>query len=117
MNQFANLSLVAFLAGGCTTVVPAMNSTFQNYTLNYQTPIDPALQAQLEHLDSSLRAIHGMTTEQTGSTTKYANNWEIAFGKKSKAKRKAGARSAAINRRSKKSVASRKTARRKKRAK
>ena len=65
MNRFAHVSLVAFLAGGCATVVPTMNSKFQDYTLNYQTLVDPPLQQLLEQIDSSLRAKYGMTMQQT----------------------------------------------------
>ena len=36
----------------------------ENYILNYDTPIDPALQRQLEAIDARLRGEFGMTTEQ-----------------------------------------------------
>jgi len=36
-----------------------------NYILDYETPVDPALQRQLEQIDTRLRAEFGMTTEQT----------------------------------------------------
>lgn len=42
-----------------------MNPTLQNYTLDYDTPVDPALQAQLEKIDATLRARYQMTPEQT----------------------------------------------------
>lgn len=42
-----------------------MNARFRTYTLDYHTPVDPALQAQLETIDSGLRARYGMTTNQT----------------------------------------------------
>jgi beta-lactamase class A len=38
---------------------------FQNYTLNYQTPANAALQARLEALDAQLRSKYGMTSTQT----------------------------------------------------
>ena len=67
MNRLANISLLAaiFLAGGCANVAPTMNSKVQNYTLDYHTPVDPALQTQLEKMDCDLRAKYGMTSEQT----------------------------------------------------
>jgi|SRR5665213_70436 len=68
MNLPANLSLfvvIIFLAGGCTTMAPTMNSHFQNYTLDYSTPVNPPLQTSLEKIDAGLRAKYGMTTEQT----------------------------------------------------
>ncbi len=57
--------MIVFLAGGCATVAPTMNSKLQTYTLDYNTPVDPALQTQLERIDSTLRAKYGMTAEQT----------------------------------------------------
>lgn len=42
-----------------------MNPGFQNYTLDYDTPVDPALQSRLEKIDSTLQASCGMTTNQT----------------------------------------------------
>jgi beta-lactamase class A len=67
MRWFAVLFLSAmiFLAGGCTTNAPQMNSDFQNYKLDYNTPVNPGLQSQLEKIDVRLRAKYGMTTEQT----------------------------------------------------
>ncbi len=40
-------------------------STFQHYSLDYSTPLDPGLQGQLEEMDSMLRAKYGMTTDHT----------------------------------------------------
>src|SRR6266581_1698050 len=65
MHRFALVSMVAFLTGSCATAEPTMNSKFQDYTLNYQTPVDEGLQEQLDQIDSSLRAKHGLTTQQT----------------------------------------------------
>jgi beta-lactamase class A len=38
---------------------------FQNYTLDYDSKVDPILQSKLETLDSELRAKYGMTSTQT----------------------------------------------------
>ena len=38
---------------------------FTNYTLDYDTPVDPVLQAGLERIDANLRAEFGMSAEQT----------------------------------------------------
>jgi beta-lactamase class A len=46
-------------------VAPTMNSKFQNYALDYDTPTDPALQTQLEGIDAALRARYGMSADQT----------------------------------------------------
>jgi beta-lactamase class A len=42
-----------------------VNDGFLDYTLGYETPVDAALQAELEQLDAKLRARYGMATEQT----------------------------------------------------
>jgi beta-lactamase class A len=67
MNCFAKIFLfaVAFWAGNYVLAAPTMNFNFQNYTLDYNTPVDPALQADLEKIDAALRAKYGMTTAQT----------------------------------------------------
>jgi beta-lactamase class A len=40
---------------------------FQNYSLNYDSKLDPVLQSKLETLDTELRAKYGMTPEQTAA--------------------------------------------------
>jgi beta-lactamase class A len=40
-------------------------NNFQNFTLDYATPVTPALQAEVETIDAGLRAKYGLTTEQT----------------------------------------------------
>lgn len=60
------LAAAIFLSGGCASVAPStMNGNFQNYTLDYDTPVDPALQGHLEEIDAALRARYGMTTNDT----------------------------------------------------
>src|SRR6516164_8889543 len=59
------LSAALFAAGGCANLSSNMSSKLQNYTLDYATPVDPALQSQLEQIDTTLRAKFGMTTQQT----------------------------------------------------
>ncbi len=48
----------------CTLLSSACAGT---YALNYETPVDAALQTQLERLDAELRARYGMTGEQTAA--------------------------------------------------
>jgi len=42
-----------------------MKSDFEQYTLDYNSPLDPSLQPELVKIDSTLRAQYGMTTNQT----------------------------------------------------
>ena len=68
MNRIALAgSLMLALSGvtGCQTVTPTMKKDFMNYTLDYTTQVDAALQAKLEEIDVRLRAKFGMTAEQT----------------------------------------------------
>ena len=60
------LGLLAVLAaGGCATTKVSMNSSFENYTLDYATPVNPSLQARLEKIDDDLRQKHGIAAGQT----------------------------------------------------
>src|SRR5690349_16881647 len=74
MSQF-NLKTLAFIAlvALLSTLALCMsnasdtspNPPFQNYALDYDAPIDAALQSKLEAIDKELRAKYEMTTEQT----------------------------------------------------
>ncbi len=44
---------------------PDMKPNFQHYQLDYDTPVDPMLQAQLDDMDASLRAKYDMSTDDT----------------------------------------------------
>src|SRR5438874_147579 len=50
---------------GCSSIAPPTVNACQDYTLDYDTPVNPTLQAKLEKIDTDLRARFGMTTEQT----------------------------------------------------
>ena len=64
-RQFAAFGAIALCVTGCSTVSPDVNRESHNYTLDYETAVDPALQAELQRIDAELRARHCMTTEQT----------------------------------------------------
>jgi len=49
----------------CRSFVPPSSPALGSYVLDYDTPVDPALQAKLEAIDATLRAKYGMTAEQT----------------------------------------------------
>jgi len=44
-----------------------MKESFQNFRLDYDTPVDAALQNQLETVDANIRAQFGMTSDQTAA--------------------------------------------------
>lgn len=48
----------------CFTAIAQME-TFEQYSLDYNTPTDPTLQAKLEEIDTWLRAKYAMSPEQT----------------------------------------------------
>jgi beta-lactamase class A len=68
MNRFITLGLfsaAALCAVPGWTAQPRTNRSFSDYILDYTTPVNPALQAKLEQLDSDLRGKFGLTTNQT----------------------------------------------------
>jgi len=70
MNQvavFGWLILATLGASGCMTVKSEREGMFQNYSLNYDTPVDAALQRRLESIDAKLRGRFGMTAKQTAA--------------------------------------------------
>src|SRR5215469_4507847 len=66
MKSFAAAFLfVTLLCTNTVMATPPMNPNFENYTLTYDTPVDPMLQAQLQNIDANLRAKYDMNTNQT----------------------------------------------------
>jgi beta-lactamase class A len=59
------LALVLLCSVGCTSLGLRTKSKVDSYTLDYTTPVDHALQAKLETIDTHLRAQYGMAREQT----------------------------------------------------
>lgn len=58
------LPLILLCSSGCTSIATRTMNAFRDYTLDYKTPVDPKLQAELEIIDADLRAGYGMTTDQ-----------------------------------------------------
>ncbi len=56
-----------------------MNRTFNEYILDYSTPVDPALQVKLQRVDADLRAQFGMTTDQTAVGVLDLNTLRLAM--------------------------------------
>lgn len=67
--SFLSLIAVLFTLAICMSSrasnTPSTQSSFQNYTLGYDAPIDQALQSKVAAIDKELRAKYEMTTEQT----------------------------------------------------
>ena len=61
------------------TIQPNRNPMFQNYTLDYDTGVDAALQARLEAIDAGLRTEFGMTTAQTAAGLLDLNTLRLAM--------------------------------------
>src|SRR5687768_13684544 len=81
-NQFLkpNLLLAAMIsATGCSTVTQHASRKFDGYSLDYNTPVDPSLQASLEGIDAGLRAKHRMTAEQTAVGVLDLNTLRLAM--------------------------------------
>src|SRR5438067_6660615 len=63
--RLPRVALLLLYAAGCAQPGPEMKSGFENYILDYNTPLDAALQADLLAIDASLRAEYRLTTGQT----------------------------------------------------
>lgn len=63
--QLTAIVLEVVLAGCTTTSSPGLKTSFAKYTLDFNTPVTPAFQTQVEKIDTTLRAKYGMTAEQT----------------------------------------------------
>lgn len=63
----AALAVIAVMLGlvGCTCTRPDKMRPFDSYVLDFNTPCDAVLQANLEAIDAALRARHGMTSDYT----------------------------------------------------
>ncbi|MEI9960999.1 MAG: hypothetical protein WDM76_07650, partial [Limisphaerales bacterium] len=62
---FGILIALAVILAGCATRPTEMNQKFEHYVLDYKSPVDAKLQAELEAIDANLRGKYGMTSEQT----------------------------------------------------
>jgi beta-lactamase class A len=58
-------AMTALYLAGCATCRLPFTPPLPDYTLTYDSPTDPALQARLEAIDADLRGRYGMTAEQT----------------------------------------------------
>jgi beta-lactamase class A len=56
-----------------------MSSSFASYTLGFDTPVDPALQARVEASDARLRAEYGMSAGQTSVGVLDLNTLRLAM--------------------------------------
>jgi beta-lactamase class A len=70
LMRVASVAAVGFLFGaGCVSfslpVGPKVKPDFKSFVLDYNTPVDSALQAKLVAIDDTLRTRYGMTTGQT----------------------------------------------------
>src|SRR5438874_852623 len=73
------LVVVALGVVGCTTVNSERGRMLQNYSLNYNTPVDAALQARLESIDAKLRVQFGMAADQAAVGLLDLNTLQLAM--------------------------------------
>src|SRR5690242_11462472 len=57
--------LILLCLSGCISIGPRTMNAFRDIRLDYDTPLDPVLQAAVERIDAELRARYGMTPEQS----------------------------------------------------
>ncbi|MEO6437050.1 MAG: serine hydrolase [Tepidisphaeraceae bacterium] len=58
------LSVACLVASAAPSTTPA-TQPLDGYVLDFNSPVDPALQAKLESIDAAVRAKYGMTAEQS----------------------------------------------------
>ena len=58
------LMALTFVLPGCRRAPPETKRAFESYTLDYDSPTEPALQARLEAIDAELRGRLDMAPEQ-----------------------------------------------------
>ena len=64
---FPLLSTLLLCLAGCADIPLRMDQKLDSYTLDYDTPPDPALQADLQQIDERLGGKYGMTPEQAAA--------------------------------------------------
>src|ERR1700722_11202159 len=68
MKLFASAGVFATMVFlNSVLAAPPMNLHLQDYVLDYNTPVDPMLQAQLENIDAGLRAKYDMSTDDAAA--------------------------------------------------
>ena len=67
MRRLGLLFMTLICCSGCQLASVRKEPSFATYALDYDTPTDPALQAELEATDARLRGQYGMTTEQAAA--------------------------------------------------
>lgn len=67
MRRLGLLFMTLICCSGCQLASVRKEPWFATYALDYDTPTDPALQAELEATDARLRGQYGMTTEQAAA--------------------------------------------------
>ena len=70
---------IVLVLTSCGSLTPQMKPRFENYTLNYDSPLDAALQSGIQTIDSQLRVRHGMTTGQTAVGVLDLNTLRLAM--------------------------------------
>ena len=55
---------VTMFLSACTSATPVAKPRLEDYNLNYDTPVDPVLQAGIEAIDADLRGQLGMSSEE-----------------------------------------------------
>ena len=75
----ATLLLLLLALTSCRTLKTPMQPDFKSYTLDYESPLDTALQTKVEAIDTQLRARHGLTTEQTSVGVLDLNTLRLAL--------------------------------------
>ncbi len=71
--------LIFLMLCSCALAAEPTSQPYMNYTLDFDTKTDPALQEKVEKVDASLREKFGMTTEQTAVGVLDLNTLKLAL--------------------------------------
>ena len=70
---------IALCVAGCAAASAQTNSALVDYSLDYNTPVDPALQAKLELVEAGLRRKYDITPEQAAVGLLDLNTMRLAM--------------------------------------
>lgn len=77
LSGLLSLCLISMI--GCSGIGPGAKSSLANYTLGYDTAMDPGLQARLVEIDAALRTKYGLSIEQAAVGVLDLNTLRLAM--------------------------------------
>ena len=76
--SFSAVSTLGFVLVACSSFSESTRA-LDNFVLDFNTPVDPSLQAKIEGIDENLREKYGMSTNQTAAGVLDLNTLKLAM--------------------------------------